>query len=189
MKKGKLIVFSAPSGAGKTTIVKHLLNCQRFQLAFSVSATTRRPRVSERSDLDYYFIESDDFLSKVKAGEFLEYQQVYEGFYYGTLKSEITRLRNLGKNIIFDVDVHGGLNIKAMYPDDCLAVFVSVPSLDVLEERLRKRNTETEEQFKMRLQKAQKEISLKKHFDAILVNDKLEQTLQEAEAMLDKYLS
>ncbi len=188
MKTGQLVVFSAPSGAGKTTIVRHLLAQTQFKFAFSVSATTRQPRPNERPNLDYYYITQEQFLAKVKTGDFLEYQQVYEGFYYGTLKSEIERLRALGKNILFDVDVHGGLNIKAMYPDDCLAVFVSVPSMEVLQERLKKRNTESEAQYEMRIEKAKQEMRLKTYFDAVLLNDKLTQTFQEAESLINQFL-
>src|SRR5690606_2214234 len=139
-KKGKLIVFSAPSGAGKSTIVNHLLSIENLHLAFSISATSRKPREGEQEGVHYYFISVKEFRKRIKNSDFLEWEEVYEGLFYGTLKSEVEKLQQAGKNVIFDIDVVGGLNIKKQFSEETLAVFVSPPSIEELEKRLRKRN-------------------------------------------------
>lgn len=186
--KGKLIIFSAPSGAGKTTIVRYLLE-QDFNLAFSVSATSREPRPNEEHGKDYYFISKEEFQQKISNGEFLEWEEVYKGIFYGTLKSEVERIRNEGKNVIFDVDVVGGLNIKKFYGDDALAVFVQPPSVAELRKRLVNRSTEPEEKIAMRIAKAEHEMSFAPQFDVVIVNGKLEEALKEAEKVVSRFLS
>ncbi|HKI89354.1 MAG TPA: guanylate kinase [Draconibacterium sp.] len=186
--KGKLIIFSAPSGAGKTTIVKRLLQ-KNFNLEFSVSATSREARKNETYGKDYYFLTPEEFTQKVKNNEFLEWEEVYTGTSYGTLKSEVERIRDLGKNVIFDVDVVGGLNIKKFYGEEALAIFVQPPSLEELEKRLRFRSTETEEKIKVRLAKAKHELSFANKFDVIIVNDNLEKAVKEAEKTIQNFLS
>lgn len=186
--KGKLIIFSAPSGAGKTTIVKHLLQ-QNFGLEFSVSATSRQPRPGEVHGKDYYFLSENDFREKIKNNEFLEWEEVYSGTFYGTLKSEVERIRQKGKNVIFDVDVVGGVNIKKYYGEEALAVFVQPPSVEELRKRLQNRSTEPEEKINMRVAKAEKELTFAKQFDMILVNDELTETLKETEKMIAGFLS
>ncbi len=185
--KGKLIIFSAPSGAGKTTIVKHLLT-KNFGLAFSISATSRAKRHTETDGKDYYFLTPEEFQKKVDAGEFLEWEEVYAGTRYGTLKSEVERIRSKGKNVIFDVDVVGGLNIKKFYGDEALAVFVQPPSVDELRKRLVGRSTEEPEVIEKRVQKAEFELSFAPRFDVVLINEKLEQTLTDAERIVDRFL-
>ena len=185
--KGKLVIFSAPSGAGKTTIVKHLLQ-RGFDLEFSVSATSRNKRVNEIHGRDYYFLTEEEFMQKVEANEFLEWEEVYQGNKYGTLKSEVERIRNLGKNVIFDVDVVGGLNIKKYYGTDALAIFVQPPSIEELKKRLQFRSTETEEKIKMRMAKAEYELSFAQQFDVIIVNDLLDNALEEAEKIVGGFL-
>jgi guanylate kinase len=186
--KGKLIIFSAPSGAGKTTIVKHLLQ-QDFDLNFSVSATSREPRKGETHGKDYYFIPENEFRKKIENNEFLEWEEVYTGIFYGTLKSEVERIRNAGKNVIFDVDVVGGLNIKKHYGNEALAVFVQPPSVEELKKRLRNRSTESEEKIKMRVDKAEKELEFANQFDVIIVNKELPKALKEAEKVVSGFLS
>ncbi len=186
-KKGKLIIFSAPSGAGKTTIVKHLLT-KDLNLEFSISATSREKRDTETHGKDYYFLSEIEFREKVKNDEFLEWEEVYKGTSYGTLKNEVERIRNQGKNVIFDVDVVGGLNIKNYYRDDALAIFVMPPSVEELKNRLRNRSTETEEKIKTRIAKAEYEIGFAKQFDVILVNDNLEKAFTEAEKTVVEFL-
>lgn len=183
----KLIIVTAPSGAGKTTIVHHLL--QAFdELAFSVSATNRPKRPHEHDGVDYYFLSTEEFRTRVAQGEFLEWEEVYADQYYGTLKSEIHRLWNAGKSIIFDVDVKGAQNIKRAYPDESLAIFIKPPSVDVLLERLRRRMTETPESLQRRIHRAQTELTYEHQFDRIVVNDKLEIALEEAEDIVRSYL-
>jgi guanylate kinase len=186
--KGKLIIFSAPSGAGKTTIVKHLLE-QNFNLSFSVSATSREPRKGETHGKDYYFIPENEFRKKIENNEFLEWEEVYTGIFYGTLKSEVERIRNSGKNVIFDVDVVGGLNIKKHYGDQALAIFVQPPSVEELKNRLRNRSTESEEKINMRIAKAEKELSYAGRFDLIIINDNLESALKIVESRVAEFLS
>lgn len=185
--KGKLIIFSAPSGSGKTTIVKHLLK-QQFNLEFSISATSRPRRGEEVDGKDYYFISADDFRKKIEANEFLEWEEVYPDRYYGTLKSEVERIRNNGKNVIFDVDVVGGSNIKKYYGDEALSIFVQPPSIEELEKRLKARSTDSEEVIKTRVEKAEFELTYAPKFDVIIVNNRLEEALKKAEKTLSQFL-
>ncbi len=186
MNNTKLIIFSAPSGAGKTTIVRHLL-ANNPELAFSVSATTRERRPYEVNGKDYYFLSKEEFEEKIKNNEFAEYEQVYQGTYYGTLKSEIERLRKEGKNLIFDVDVEGGLKIKKLYQQDALAVFVKVSSVEILKERLNHRNTESEAKKAERIAKAVKELMYEKLFDVVIENDNLEHALAQAQKLYNDF--
>jgi guanylate kinase len=187
MALGKLLIFSAPSGAGKTTIVKHLLQKYPSLLSFSVSATTRERRPYEVDGKDYYFISPEAFQAHIAAGDFLEYEQVYNGTFYGTLKNEVERIRQAGKHVIFDVDVIGGLNIKKQYGDDALAVFVKVRSIDELARRLMGRNTESEEKRRERVEKARREVQYAEKFDVILLNDHLPTALQQAEELFEQF--
>ena len=185
--KGKLIIFSAPSGAGKTTIVRHLLK-NNLNLEFSVSATSRAPRHNETHGKDYYFLSAEEFKKKITNGEFLEWEEVYKGVYYGSLKSEVERIRNHGKNVIFDVDVVGGLDIKKIYGDEARAIFVQPPSVDELLSRLQNRSTETEEKIQMRIAKAEQELSFASEFDVIITNNDLTQACKEAEIVIREFL-
>lgn len=184
----KVIIFSAPSGSGKTTVVKYLMS-EIPSLGFSVSATTRKPRTNEVEGREYYFLETAVFEEKIRQHEFLEYEQVYKGLFYGTLKSEVDRLWAMGKTVVFDVDVVGGVNIKRQFGDKALAIFLKPPSLEVLMERLRKRSTEVEHQLQMRIEKAQFELKFEDKYDVVLVNDKLEDTLQKAENIVRDFIS
>jgi guanylate kinase len=185
MQEGKLIIFSAPSGAGKTTIVKHLLQ-QGLPLAFSISATNRSMRHGEEHGRDYWFLSTEEFRALIDQGAFLEWEEVYDGQYYGTLRSEVDRLHAIGHHVVFDVDVVGGLNIKRQYADDALAVFVMPPSVEELEKRLRSRRSESEEALQRRVQKAAHELTFANHFDRVVLNDDLMHAQEEAlQAVLD----
>src|SRR6188474_3520896 len=184
---GKAIIFSAPSGSGKTTIVKHLLKTNP-DLGFSISASTRDKRGrTEKDGQDYYFLSPLDFKNKIDNDEFIEWEEVYEGNFYGTLKSEINRVWNDGKNVIFDVDVKGGLNLKKYFGDDALAVFVKAPSMDVLKERLKDRGTESQESLSRRLFKANFEMGFQDRFDVVLINENLDKSLAEAQRLYDEF--
>jgi len=185
---GKLIIFSAPSGAGKTTIVHQLL-ASRNDLEFSVSACSRAKRENEKDGVDYYFITAEEFRSRIDKDEFLEWQEVYENSYYGTLKSEVERIWAKGKHVIFDVDVVGGLNIKKYGQENALAIFVMPPSIEVLEERLKRRSTETPEALRKRVDKAKYELTFADKFDKIIVNEDLEKAVEEAKSTVQKFLS
>lgn len=187
MAEGKLIIFSAPSGSGKTTIVKHLLG-KGYNLEFSVSATSRKPRGQEVDGKDYYFLSPEDFRKKINEGAFLEWEEVYTDNYYGTLKSEVERITALGKNVVFDVDVVGGVNIKSYYGDRALAIFVQPPSIDALKKRLISRGTDSLETIQKRLDKAEYELSFANKFDVIIVNDDLSMAQKETEKKLDSFL-
>lgn len=184
---GKCIIFSAPSGAGKTTIVHHLLQ-QGFPLEFSISATSRAPRKIEREGKDYHYLSVEEFQHRIKNGEFIEWEEVYEKQYYGTLASEIERIWEHGKHVIFDVDVKGGINLKKHFGEQALAIFVQPPSINALRERLRTRETETEESIRIRMAKAATELADAKHFDYILINDNLETAKQEAVTVVSEFL-
>lgn len=186
---GKAIIFSAPSGAGKTTIVRHLMTLDHLHLAFSVSATSRPLRGNEIQGQDYYFFSPREFLTKAKSGEFLEWEEVYKDQYYGTLKAEIERLWSEGKNVIFDVDVQGGMNLKKIFGDQALAIFVQPPSIEALNFRLRNRSTESPEKIAMRIAKAGSEMKYAPKFDIQLLNEKLEVAFREAEKVVGKFLS
>ena len=185
---GRVVIFSAPSGAGKTTIVKEMLN-QEFGLEFSISACSRPKRENEVDGKDYYFLSIEDFKKKIENDEFLEWEEVYKDQFYGTLKSEVDRIWAKGKDVIFDVDVVGGVNIKTIFGDKALAVFIMPPSLEVLKERLLGRSTEDEDSMKKRLEKAEFEMSYADDFDIQIVNDDLEVAIDEAQARLFTFLS
>jgi len=187
-KSGKLIIFSAPSGAGKTTLVRHLLQQEGLDLAFSISATSRAPRGQEVNGKDYYFLSDEDFTKRVLNGDFIEWEEVYAGTKYGTLRSEVERIWATGQTVIFDIDVVGGLNLKSLYGDKALAIFVMPPSEDELAKRLRGRNTDSEDKIRQRLAKARKEIGRSDRFDHILVNKDLEVAKKEAESLLKVFL-
>ena len=185
---GKLIIISAPSGAGKTSIVKHLLD-QDFPLAFSVSATSRPKRTNETDKKDYYFLTVEDFKKKIDSGAFLEWQEVYPNQFYGTLKSEVDRIWASGHHVIFDVDVLGGLNIKKQFGDRALAIFIKPPTIDCLKKRLASRGTENADSLKQRMEKAEYELSFEKFFDKIVVNENLADAQQEVMHLMKEFLS
>lgn len=186
--QGKLFVFSAPSGSGKTTIVRHLLQQERLNLSFSISATSRAPRGEEKDGIDYYFISLKEFKSKIKNEEFLEWEEVYRDNFYGTLKTEVERIWSQKKHVIFDIDVAGGLRIKKKFPNQTLAVFVKPPSVDELKIRLKKRKTESEEKINMRIAKASVELATAPQFDKIIKNYDLETALAEAEELVKNFI-
>jgi guanylate kinase len=184
---GKALIFSAPSGSGKTTIVRHLLQ-NNPDLGFSISASTRDKRGrSEQNGKDYYFLTPEQFKTKIDSHDFIEWEEVYEGNFYGTLKSEIERIWENGKNVIFDVDVKGGMNLKKYFGNKSLAIFVKVPSVEVLKERLNDRGTESEQSLSRRLFKANFEMSFQDEFDIVLVNEKLDKSLAEAQKLYDDF--
>jgi len=188
MSSGKLIIFSAPSGSGKSTIVNHLLK-KDYKLEFSISATSRKPRGEEQHGQEYYFLSAEDFRERIEKDEFLEWEEVYKDCFYGTLLSEIDRITSKGNNVVFDVDVVGGLNIKKIFGDRALAIFIQPPSIEELKNRLQKRNTDSEETISQRVEKAEFEMSFAKQFDKIIVNDILNEALTEAENTLDNFLA
>ena len=187
-KQKKLLIFSAPSGSGKTTVVNHLLK-KMDELEFSVSATTRGPRPGETNGKEYYFLKEEDFKKKIANNEFLEHEEVYKGLIYGTMYSELERIWAKDKTVVFDVDVVGGLNIKKKYGDNALAVFLRPPSVDILMERLRKRSTEVEHQLQERIDKAQEELTYEDKYDVVIVNDVLEDTFAKAEQIVTDFLN
>ena len=187
MSEAKLIIFSAPSGAGKSTIVNHLLK-EGFDIEFSISATSRAPRGAEKNGVEYYFLSPDEFRQKIANDEFVEFEEVYKDCYYGTLRSEIERIGKKGKNIVFDVDVVGGLNIKKQYGDRALLIFIAPPSIEVLRERLTGRGTDAPDMIKLRIEKAEYELSFAPHFDVTIVNDDLDVAKKEAENILKEFL-
>lgn len=185
--EGKLIICSAPSGSGKTTLVKYLLS-KDFNLHFSISATSRKPRGDEKDGKDYYFLSKKEFAQKADCQEFVEWEEVYEGIYYGTLKSEVEKMLTAGKNVIFDVDVVGGLHLKTYYGKQALSIFIAPPSLEALESRLRNRATDTEEVIAERLEKSEFEMSFGKRFDVVIVNDDLEMAKKEITGCVSDFL-
>lgn len=186
--KGKLIIFSAPSGAGKTTIVKKLLR-KNLNLEFSVSACSRPRRNNEEHGKDYYFFSVEEFKKKIQNNEFVEWEEVYKEHFYGTLKSEIERIRNKGKNVIFDVDVEGGLKLKKTFGKEALAIFIMPPSVDELQKRLIKRATDENSNINIRVDKASSEIQHARQFDMIIINDHLDRATQEAESAVSEFLN
>lgn len=184
---GKLIIFSAPSGSGKTTIVHHLLK-RGLPLGFSVSACTREPREDETEGKDYYFISPEEFKTRIKSKKFVEWEEVYPGQFYGTLRSELERIWEKGENVVFDVDVEGGLNLKEQFGNNALAIFVMIPSIEELEKRLRKRGTDSDSEIRTRLIKARKELTFAKNFDIILINDDLDSAVDRAFEIVTKFL-
>ena len=187
-KKGKCIIFSAPSGAGKTTIVHFLLR-QALGLEFSVSACSRDPRGEEVNGKDYHFLGLEGFKENINKGAFIEWEEVYTNNYYGTLQSEIERIWDNGHTVIFDVDVIGGLNLKRIFGDQALSIFVQPPSYEELEKRLRFRSTETEDKIRQRMEKANTELSFAKDFDIVLVNDDLEAACEKAKKLVESFLN
>lgn len=186
-KEGKLIIFSAPSGAGKTTIVQHLLK-KIPELEFSISATTRKPRGDEQEGKDYYFISKEEFLHLIAKKHFVEFEEVYSGTFYGTLRTEIERIWSHGKVVIFDIDVEGGLHLKRKYDGSALAIFVQPPSIEVLKQRLSGRGTDSHEKLKERFEKAEKELNYAPQFDIILKNHDLQTACEEAEVLVRNFL-
>ena len=188
VENGKLIIFSAPSGAGKTTIVQHLLK-KIPELEFSISATTRKPRGDEQDGKDYYFIKKEEFLHRIAKKQFVEFEEVYAGTFYGTLRTEIERIWQQGKTVIFDIDVQGGLHLKRKYDGQALAIFVQAPSLAVLKERLTGRGTDSHEKLQERFTKAEKELGYAPQFDIILKNHDLQTACSEAEEIVKNFIS
>ena len=185
---GKLIVFSAPSGSGKTTIVRHLLGKEDLNLEFSISAASREPRGEEISEKDYYFMSTEEFKKHIKKEDFLEWEEVYRDNFYGTLKSEVERIWDKGKNVIFDIDVSGGLRIKHKFPNETLAVFVKPPSIDELKIRLKKRSTESDDKINMRIAKASVELATAPQFDVVIKNYDLNIALEEAYQLVKDFV-
>ncbi len=184
---GKLIIFSAPSGAGKSTLIHHLLTCG-FDMEFSVSATSRAPRGNEQHGVDYYYLTPEEFRTKIANDEFLEHEEVYPNCFYGTLRSEVERITSKGKNIVFDVDVVGGVNIKKQFGDRALSMFIAPPSVDVLRQRLNNRHTDSDEMIAKRVGKAEYELTFAPQFDVVVVNDDLEQAKKDAEKAISAFL-
>ena len=187
--QGKLIVFSAPSGSGKTTIVRHLLKQQDLHLEFSISATSREKRGDEIDGKDYYYLSLKEFKNNIKSDAFLEWEEVYRDNFYGTLNSEVERIWAMGKHVIFDIDVSGGLRIKRKFPEQTLAIFVKPPSIDELKIRLKKRKTESIDKINMRVAKASAELATAPLFDCVIVNSDLDDALNEAYIKVDSFLN
>lgn len=185
----KIVIIAAPSGAGKTSVTRHLLKSLPDQLAFSISCATRSPRNNEKDKVDYYFISVEEFKERINRKEFVEWEMVYAGKYYGTLKSELERIWQQYKTPLLDVDVKGGLNVQLLYPERSLSLFIEPPSLEELEKRLKARGTETPESLKARISKASYELTFKNRFDHIIVNDSLERACLEAEEAVKAFLT
>jgi guanylate kinase len=186
---GKATIFSAPSGSGKTTVVKHLMEKLSDKLAFSISATTRKPRPTEVDGREYYFLSLEDFKARVKNNEFIEHEEVYPGIFYGTLQSEVQRIWDENKAVIFDVDVKGGLSLKEKLEDDALAIFLRPPSVEELIIRLRKRSTEVEHELQQRIAKANYELTFEKSYDTVIINDILEDTYKTSVKTVNDFLN
>ncbi|MDD7468200.1 MAG: guanylate kinase [Porphyromonas sp.] len=187
--QGKLIIFSAPSGSGKSTIINKLMSEYGLQGRFSISATSRKPRGSEQDGVEYYFLSEEDFRRRISEGDFLEYEEVYPGCFYGTLRSEVDRTLDRGENVILDIDVQGGLNVKKIYGDRALTLFIQPPSIERLRERLERRGTDAPEVIERRLAKAETELSFAPKYDAVVVNDDLEEACQAAARTIEDFLS
>jgi guanylate kinase len=185
----KIVIIAAPSGAGKTSVTRYLLKTLPDELAFSISCATRQPRNTEKNNFDYYFISIDEFRDRIAREEFVEWEMVYEGKFYGTLKSELERIWQMGKTPLLDVDVKGGINIQKIFTKQALSLFIQPPTLEELEKRLRARGTETEESLKARISKAAHELDFREDFDHIIVNDSLERACTEAEFLVKRFLS
>ncbi len=188
MQNGKMVIFSAPSGSGKTTIVRHLLSVFSDQIEFSISATSRPKRGVEENGKDYHYLSTEEFKKNIEAGEFLEWEEVYPGTYYGTLKGEVQRIWDKGKAVIFDIDVEGGLNLKNQFKDHALAVFVMPPSIKILEERLHSRSTDSPESIARRVAKAEKELKTAELFDAFILNETLSVAFAKAEKVVGEFI-
>lgn len=187
MKKGKIIIFSAPSGSGKSTIIKKLMENPELNLDFSISATSRAPRGNEKDGVEYYFISSEEFHKRAENGEFIEWEEVYPGTCYGTLFSEVERVTSQGKNLVLDIDVKGGVNVKNIFGDEALSIFIMPPGLEALALRLRGRGTDSEEMIAKRLAKAEYELGFAEQYDAIVVNDELEAAVGETMALIRNF--
>ena len=187
--QGKLIIFSAPSGSGKSTIIHKLMSEYGLRGRFSISATSRKPRGSEQDGVEYYFLTEEDFMKRISEGDFLEYEEVYPGCFYGTLRSEVDRTLDRGENVILDIDVQGGLNVKKIYGDRALTLFIQPPSIERLRERLERRGTDAPEVIERRLAKAETELSFAPKYDAVVVNDDLEEACQTAARTIEDFLS
>lgn len=187
--QGKLIIFSAPSGSGKSTIINKLMSEYGLQGRFSISATSRKPRGSEQDGVEYYFLTEEDFRRRISEGDFLEYEEVYPGCFYGTLRSEVDRTLTRGENVILDIDVQGGLNVKKIYGDRALTLFIQPPSIERLRERLERRGTDAPEVIERRLAKAETELSFAPKYDAVVVNDDLEEACRDAARVIEDFLS
>lgn len=187
--QGKLIIFSAPSGSGKSTIINKLMSDYDLQGRFSISATSRKPRGSEQDGVEYYFLTEEDFRRRISEGDFLEYEEVYPGCFYGTLRSEVDRTLAQGENVILDIDVQGGLNVKKIYGDRALTLFIQPPSIERLRERLERRGTDAPEVIERRLAKAETELSFAPKYDAVVVNDDLEEACRDAARVIEDFLS
>jgi len=191
MIRGKIIIFSAPSGSGKSTIINYLLQ-QQLNLAFSISATTRPPRGEEKDGVEYFFLSQEEFKERISKGDLLEYEEVYAGRFYGTLKSQVEKQLEMGENVVFDVDVKGGCNIKKHYGNRALSIFIQPPSIEELQKRLESRATDTAEMIKKRIEKASFELSFAPQYDVVITNDKLEkakaETLEAVKIFLDNEL-
>lgn len=185
---GKLIIFSAPSGSGKSTIINYLLK-QELNLQFSISATSRQPRGQEEHGREYYFLTAEEFRKKIENDEFLEYEEVYTDRYYGTLKSEVQRILDNGANVIFDLDVLGGCNVKKYYGEKALSIFIKPPSIDELRNRLQARKTETQEQIEIRIARAEKELAHSDQFDVVIVNDELHKAQEKTLNVISRFLT
>ena len=184
----RIIIFSAPSGSGKSSITKELLKEEDLNLAFSISTTSRIPRGKEQNGVEYYFISVDEFKEKIDKQAFIEWQEVYAGNFYGTYQSEIDRLSSLGKNIVFDLDVFGGINLKKIFGKQALSIFIQPPSLEELKKRLEKRNTETIEKIQIRIDKAKYELEQSVYFDRLIINEDLSESVKEASQMIRNFL-
>jgi guanylate kinase len=189
MHSGKLIIFSAPSGSGKTTLVRHILKTYPEHIEFSISATSRPKRGVEQNGKDYYYLSVDEFKEKISRNEFLEWEEVYAGTHYGTLRAEVERIWAKGKAVIFDIDVEGGLNLKNQFRDDALAIFVMPPSIKILEERLNFRSTDSKESIARRIAKAEKELKTAELFDVFILNENLPEACAKAEELVAAFLS
>lgn len=187
-KKGKIIILSAPSGSGKSTIISRLMENTDLKLGFSISCTSRAPRGNEQDGVDYYFVTPEQFQQKANAGEFVEWEEVYAGTCYGTLHSEVERVTNSGRNLIMDVDVKGGVNIKKCFGDKALSIFIMPPSIEELSRRLHNRATDSEEAIHRRLEKAEYEISFSNKFDESVVNDNLEEATDKITSLISKFI-
>lgn len=187
--QGKLIIFSAPSGSGKSTIINKLMSEYGLRSRFSISATSRKPRGSEQDGVEYYFLTEEDFRRRISEGDFLEYEEVYPGCFYGTLRSEVDRTLARGENVILDIDVQGGLNVKKIYADRALTLFIQPPSIERLRERLERRGTDAPEVIERRLAKAETELSFAHRYDAVVVNDDLEEACRDAARVIEDFLS
>lgn len=188
LQQGKLIVISAPSGTGKSTLIQQYLLTLNLDFEFSISATCRQPRGDEKNGVEYYFISTDDFKNRITKGEFIEYEEVYPNCYYGTLHSEVDRICSNGKNIIFDIDVAGALNIKEKYKEKALLIFIAPPSIETLRERLTNRKTDTNEMIEKRLAKANYEISFSPQFDTTIINDDIQQAGKQLQTIVQAFV-